>query len=242
MYLKAWIGAHRRALEYFDGVPQIVVPDNLKTTVTRHIFKELVLNPTYLEMCDHYGMVCLPARVRTSKDKSSVEGSVGTISTWIIAALRNEVCFTLEELNEKVWQKLESFNHRRFSKKAGTRFSAFEAEEKFALSPLPPNPYKMAEWRIVKVRLDYHVSVESQYYSVPYELIGKQVQILISENLVEIFFNHMRIASHADYMENLVSSPQFRSICQIIIGFTWNKRQKTRDNGQTGLVSRPPQS
>lgn len=197
MDLQTWISAHCRALAYFGGVPQIVVPDNLKTSVTRHTLKDLVLNPTYREMCDHYGMVCMPARVRTPKDKSSVEGSVGTISTWIIAALRNEVCFTLDELNEKVGQKLKDFNHRRFSKKDGTRFSVFEAEEKFALSPLPPKPYKMAEWRTSKVRLDYHVSVENQYYSVPYEFIGKQVQIRLSEKLVEFFFNHMRIASHA---------------------------------------------
>lgn len=196
MDLNAWIGAHNRAFTYFGGVPQVVVPDNLKTSVTRNTLKELVLNVTYREMCEHYNIICMPARVRAPKDKSSVEGSVGIISTWIIAALRNETCFTLGEFNQKIWQKLEEFNHRSFTKKNGTRRIAFEEEEKFALSPLPATPYKLAEWKNLKVRSDYHVSIESQFYSVPYEFIGKQVQIRLSENLIEIYYNHMRIATH----------------------------------------------
>ena len=197
MDLNAWIGAHNRAFEYFGGSTQIVVPDNLKTSVTRHTLKELVLNPTYREMCDHYGTLCMPARVRAPRDKASVEGSVSTISTWIIAALRNEHCFTLTDLNQKISLKLEEFNHRDFSKKKGTRFTAFEEEEKFALSPLPAKPYKMAEWRTAKVRLDYHISIGNMFYSVPYEYIGKNVDVRVSEHLIEVFFKQMRVATHS---------------------------------------------
>lgn len=196
MDLHSWIAAHRRAYEYFGGVTQIIVPDNLKASVTKHTRKELVLNPSYREMADHYHTIVMPARVRTPKDKANVENSVGILSTWIIAALRNVLCFTIDELNEEVWKKLDEFNNRPFTRKKGSRFSAFKEEEKFALSPLPDRPYKMSEWKTAKVRPDYHISVESMFYSVPYEYINRQVEVKRSDDLVEIFFNHMRIASH----------------------------------------------
>lgn len=111
--------------------------------------------------------------------------------------MRNEHCFTLTDLNQKISLKLEEFNHRDFSKKKGTRFTAFEEEEKFALSPLPAKPYKMAEWRTAKVRLDYHISIGNMFYSVPYEYIGKNVDVRVSEHLIEVFFKQMRVATHS---------------------------------------------
>jgi transposase len=192
----SWITAHNNAYKYFGGTTQIIVPDNLKTSVTKHTTRELILNPTYREMADYYNTVVMPARVRRPKDKSSVEGSVGVISTWIIAALRNTHCFGIDELNEEVWKKLDEFNQRPFTRKKGSRLSAFEEEEKFALSPLPIAPYKMSEWKTAKVRPDYHLSVESMFYSVPYEYINRQVEVKLSDELVEVFFNHMRVASH----------------------------------------------
>lgn len=164
--------------------------------MTKHSLQDLILNPTYREMADHYNTVVMPARVGAPKDKSSVEGSVGTISTWIIAALRNTHCFSIEELNEEIRKKLDEFNNRPFTKKNGCRFSAFEEEEKFALSPLPSTPYKISVWKTAKVRPDYHISIESIFYSVPYEYIGKQVEIRLTEHLIEAYFNHMRIATH----------------------------------------------
>lgn len=196
MDLHSWIIAHIHAYDYFGGVTQIVVPDNLKTSVTKHTSRELVLNPTYKEMADHFNTIVMPARVRSPKDKASVEGSVGVISTWIIAALRNTYCFSIEELNEELWKKLEEFNHRPFTRKKGCRFSAFEEEEKFALSSLPDTQYKIPEWRTAKVRPDYHISVESMFYSVPYEYINRQVDVKLSSDLVVVYFNHMWLTSH----------------------------------------------
>ncbi|OIJ08406.1 transposase [Anaerobacillus arseniciselenatis] len=193
---RSWITAHNNAYKYFGGSTQIVVPDNLKTSVTKHTTRELILNPTYREMADYYNTVVMPARVRAPKDKASVEGSVGVISTWIIAALRNTHCFSIDELNEEVWKKLDEFNKRPFTRKKGSRLSAFEEEEKFALSPLPVAPYKMSVWKKTKVRPDYHLSIESMFYSVPYEYINREVEVKLSDSLVEIFFNHMRVASH----------------------------------------------
>ena len=192
----SWIVAHIHAYEYIGGATQIVVSDNLKTGVTKHTSRELVLNPTYKEMADHYNTIVMPARVRSPKDKPSGEGSVGVISTWIIAALRNTHCFSIEELNEEVWKKLEEFNQRPFTRKEGCRYSAFEEEEKFSLSPLPDMPYKISEWKTEKVRPDYHISVESMFYSVPYEYINRQVDVKLTDDMVAIYYNHMWLTSH----------------------------------------------
>jgi transposase len=196
MDLQSWITAHNNAYKYFGGSTQIVVPDNLKTSVTKHTTRELILNPTFREMADYYNTVVMPARVRTPKDKASVEGAVGVISTWITAALRNTHCFSIDELNEEVRKKLQEFNQRPFTRKKGSRLSAFEEEEKFSLSPLPVTPYKMSQWKKTKVRPDYHLSIDSMFYSVPYEYINREVEVKLSDLLVEIFFNHMRVASH----------------------------------------------
>ncbi len=196
MDLSSWITAHNHAYAYFGGTTQIIVPDNLKASVTKHTSKELVLNSTYREMAEYYNTVVMPARVRSPKDKSSVEGAVGVISTWIIAALRNTHCFSIDELNEEVWRKLEEFNRRPFTRKEGCRLSAFEEEEKFALSPLPSTPYKISVWKTAKVRPDYHISIGSMFYSVPYEYINREVEVRLSDSLVEIYFNHMRVATH----------------------------------------------
>ena len=196
MDLPSWIKLHRHAFEYYGGTPQILVPDNLKTGVTKHTRKEIILNQTYAEMADHYGTVIMPARVRAPQDKASVEASVKHVSTWIIQALRNVTFFSLTEVNEEIKKKLEQLNDRPFQNKIGSRRSAFLEEEKFALSPLPDTPYQLSEWRTSKVRKDYHISINSMFYSVPYELIGQSVDVRVSDSLIEVYYNHMRVASH----------------------------------------------
>ena len=192
----SWIAAHNHAFEYYGGSTDIIVPDNLKTGVKRNEGIDVILNESYRELGEHYGSIILPARVSTPKDKASVEGSVGVISTWIIAALRNTHCFTIEDLNHEIRKKLQEFNERPFTKKPGSRISAFEEEEKFALNPLPLAPYKMSVWKKAKVQLNYHVSVESMFYSVPYEYIQQNIDIRMTEKLIELYFNSMRIATH----------------------------------------------
>ncbi len=196
MDLPSWVRLHQHAFEYMGGTPQILVPDNLKTGVTKHTSKELILNKTYSEMATHYQTVIMPARVLSPKDKASVEGSVNIVTTWIIQALRNIKCFSLEELNLEIFKKLDELNHRPFQNRPGSRWSAFLEEEKFALSPLPDTPYKLSEWHKSKVRPDYHININSMFYSVPFELIGKEVDIKVSPTVVEVYFHHMRVASH----------------------------------------------
>ena len=192
---EAWVTAHINAYNFFGGVTQILVPDNLKTGVIKHTKTELVINNTYQEMAEHYGTAIIPARVRTPKDKSTVEGTVGIISTYILAAVRNQRFFSLSELNETIKERLHMFNHKPFQKKDGSRALLF-AEEKSFLLPLPVRAFEMAEWKIATVQYNYHIGVDGQYYSVPYEYIKQKVDIRVTRNVVEVFFEGNRICSH----------------------------------------------
>lgn len=194
---EAWIIAHVNAYRHFGGVTRILVPDNLKTGVERVSWYTPVINRTYHEMAEHYGTAVLPARVRKPKDKPGVEGTVGVISTWIIAALRHGQFFSLHELNEAVFQKLDELNRKPFQKRPGSRLSAFLDEEMHFLLPLPERPFELATWKIATVAFNYHVSVDKMQYSVPYEYIKHKVDVRITPRTVEIFYQGNRIASHA---------------------------------------------
>src|SRR5690606_17187065 len=191
-----WITAHIHALQFFGGVPRIIVPDNLKTGVIKASRSEPVINPTYQEMAEHYQTTIIPARVRHPKDKPSAEGAVGDISTWIIASLRNQKFFSLAELNEAIKEKLQEFNTKPFQKKKGNRHTAFTEEEKFALMPLPVSPYEMATWLKATVQYDYHINVDNMSYSVPYDYIQRRVDVRVTRTIVEVFYKNFRIASH----------------------------------------------
>jgi len=193
---ESWITAHVNAFTFFEGVTRILVPDNLKTGVEKPSWYSPVINKTYHEMAEHYGTAVIPARVRKPKDKPSVEGIVGIISTWIIAALRNQTYFSLAELNNAIMQKLREFNSKPFQKKPGSRLSTFLNEERHALQPLPASAYELATWKIATVQFNYHISVDTMHYSVPYEYIKHKVDVRITKGAIEVFFNNHRICSH----------------------------------------------
>lgn len=195
---KAWITAHVHMYEFFGGVAPMLVPDNCTTAVNhqKSDWYTPVLNTTYHEMAEHYNTAIVPARVRKPKDKPNVEGSVGNISTWITAALRNEQFFSLAELNAAIRQKLNAFNANLFQKKEGSRLSLFLGEEKPLLAPLPATLFELAEWKQATVQFNYHIAVDKIYYSVPYQYIRNKVDVRITETTIEIFYNHNRIASH----------------------------------------------
>ena len=194
---RAWITAHVHMYEYFGGVARILVPDNTKTAVIHNNnWYTQELNAVYHEMAEHYNTAIIPARVRAPKDKPVAEGIVGVISTWITAALRNEQFFSLAELNRGIREKLEEFVHRPFQKKEGTRYEIFRDEELPLLAKLPAAPYELAEWKKATVQFNYHISVDGMLYSVPYEFIKRKVDVRLTDTVIEIFYNHNRIASH----------------------------------------------
>ena len=192
---EAWIAAHVNAYAFFGGVTRLLVSDNLKTGVLKNTKSELVLNKTYQEMAEHYGTAILPARVRKPKDKSTVEGAVGNISSFILAAIRNQRFFTLRELNEAIRERLHAFNHKQFQKKDGSRAVWF-SEERSSLLPLPRETFELASWKTASVSFNYHIQVDGQFYSVPFDFIKRKVDVRITRNVVEILFEGGRICSH----------------------------------------------
>lgn len=191
-----WIDSHIRAFEYFGGTTQIVVPDNLRSGVTKPCRYEPGVNRTYQEMARHYGIAIIPARVRKPKDKAKVEVAVQIVERWILAALRNRTFFSLQQINEAIFDLLFALNRRPFKKMHGSRFSCFEAIEKGALHPLPPTRYVVADWKKARVTIDYHVELEGHYYSVPYRLVQEEVEMRFTSLTVEIFYQGNRVASH----------------------------------------------
>ena len=194
---QSWIDAHIHMYEFFGGVPKILVPDNCKTAVIHNKgWNDQRINAIYHEMAEHYGTAIIPARVRKPKDKPNAEGGVGNISTWIVAALRKEQFFTIDELNAAIKKKLDEFNRRPFQKKEGSRYELFHDEELPLLTPLPTTRYELAEWKQATVQFNYHISVDGMLYSIPYEYIGKKVDVRITGTIIEVFYNQNRIASH----------------------------------------------
>jgi transposase len=195
--LGSWIRSHVRALEFFQGAPAILVPDNCKVAVHHPCRYEPDLNPTYQEMAAHYGMAVIPARVRKPRDKAKVEAGVLLVERWILAALRRQRFFSLSSLNQAIANLLERLNQRPFRKLEGTRASRFAAIDRPALRSLPAEAYTFAEWKKVRVHIDYHVEVDGHYYSVPYGLRHHQLDARYTAMTVEVFHRGHRVASHA---------------------------------------------
>ena len=195
MQQESWIAAHVNAYNYFGGVTRILVPDNLKTGVIKRTKADIILNRSYQEMAEHYGTAVIPTRVKSPKDKATVEGIVGITSTYILAAIRNRRFFSLKELNASIRERLHTFNHKPFQKKDGSRATMF-ADERIHMLPLPKTPFEMASWKLATVSFNYHIEVDGQYYSVPFEYIKRKVDVRITRNTVEVFFDGSRICSH----------------------------------------------
>lgn len=197
MKLENWLNCHVHAYEYFGGVTRLLIPDNLKTGVTKNNRYETVLNRSYQELAEYYDTAIVPARVEHPKDKSLAEGSVKFASTWILAALRNEHFFNLNEAHEAVRMKLEELNLRKFKQREGCRRTAYLEEEKAFMKSLPSQRYELATWNPnIKVGTDYLVSDGRNKYSVPFDLIGETVDIRLTSTTVEVFFQGGRVASH----------------------------------------------
>jgi transposase len=195
--LEDWIGSHVRAFEFFGGVTQLIVPDNLKSGVTRACRYDPDLNATYQDLAAHYGTAILPARPGRPRDKAKVESAVLIAERWIIAVLRHRKFFSLAELNAAIRELLEKFNNRRFNKLPGTRTEWFRDLEVPALRPLPTMPYELARWLKAGVNIDYHVQVRGHYYSVPYRLIKEKVEVRLTATTVEFIHRGRRVAAHA---------------------------------------------
>jgi len=191
-----WINAHVKTFDFFGGVPELVIPDNLKSAVIKtHRYKPDI-NPAYLQMASYYQTAIIPARPYKPKDKSKAEVAVQIVERWILARLRHQEFFTLAALNLTISEYLIDLNNRDFKKLPGTRKSQFEQLDKPALKPLPKSPYEYVEIKLARVHIDYHIEFDKHYYSVPYHLIKEQVEVQASSTLVSIFAYGNRVSCH----------------------------------------------
>ena len=194
--LTDWIGSHTRALQFFRGAPRLVVPDQWRAGVSRPCYWEPELNRTYQDWATHYNVAVVPARPRHARDKAKVEQGVLLTQRWVVAALRKRQFFSLAQLNESIRELIARLNQRPFRKLPGTRLELYEKLDRPALAALPSQPYVFAQWKKIRVGLDYHVEVEGHYYSVPYQLVGQQIEARYTGAAVEILYRGKRVASH----------------------------------------------
>lgn len=191
-----WTGSHARAFAFFGGVPEVVVPDNLKSGVKTACYYDPDLNPSYQHLANHYQVAIIPARPYKPKDKAKAEVGVQVVERWILARLRQETFFTLAELNARIRELLTVLNLRPFKKLQGTRRSHFEQLDEPVLRPLPKQPFVYAAFRKARVHIDYHVQYECHYYSVPHQLVRREVEIQATENCITVCHKGQVVACH----------------------------------------------
>lgn len=191
-----FIASHVAAFQFLGGVPRVVVPDQLRSAVSGPCRYEPSLQRTYEEMARHYGTVVAPARPARPRDKAKVEVGVQVAERWILARLRNLRLFSLRELSEYVDQLLEDLNGRTMRQYRASRQELFERLDRPALQPLPAVPFVYAQWKQVRVNIDYHVEFEGHYYSVPHPLLGAQLELRATSTTVEVYDRGQRVASH----------------------------------------------
>ncbi len=192
-----WLECHSHAFAFFEGTPKQLVPDNLKSAVTKHTRELLILNRCYMELADHYQCVINPARPGKPKDKGLVEVNVQIIQRWVLASLRHRKFFSQEELNLAITEKIKILNYKTSKKYTISRFERYEKFDKPALTSLPDEPYKHSRWKYsLRVPMDYHIEFEGSHYSVPYQFIQHNVDIRTTKNTLEVLLQGQRIASH----------------------------------------------
>jgi len=196
--LPDFLGSHVRMFRYFGGVTEMVVPDQLRSAVSGPDLYDPAVQRTYGGLARHYETVIVPARPRKPRDKAKVEVGVQVAQRWILARLRHETFFSLQALNERIWQLLAELNARPMKKLGNqSRQQLFARLDQPALKPLPEQKYTYAEWSKVKVHLDYHVEVDRHYYSAPYALVHEQLDSCVTATTVELFHKGKRVAAHA---------------------------------------------
>lgn len=194
--LPDWTGSHVRMFEFFGGVPALVIPDNEKAGVRHANHYEPDLNPTYQDLASHYSTTVLPTRPKAPRDKAKVEAGVQAVERWILAPLRNHTFFSLSEARRAVAPLRDALNERPFQKIEGNRRTLFEELDRPALRSLPPVRYEYGKWRRARVNIDYHIQVRRHFYSIPYQLARKEVEVRLTATTLEVFHRGRRVAVH----------------------------------------------
>ncbi len=194
--LSDWVRSHIHAFEYFQRVPYVLVPDNLKSGVDKACKYEPEINPTYTDLAEHYGCAVIPARPYRPRDKAKVETGVLISQRWILAVLRQRTFYSLAEINAAIKQCLERLNTRQLRRAKKSRRELFMSLDYPSALPLPLTAYEYAEWLKARVNLNYHIQVDDHYYSIPYQLLHQRLDVRQTASTIEAFHKGQRIAAH----------------------------------------------
>jgi len=194
--LQSWLSAHARAFEFYTGVARAIVPDNLKSGVTKACWYDPEVNPSYLELARHYGTAVLPTRTAHPRDKAVVEVGVQVAERWVLAPLRKRRFFSLSEMNAAILDRVREVNDRPFRGQPTSRRELFLEMERPALQPLPVTRYEFASFKTATVNIDYHVEFDHRWYSVPHRLVRQKVEVRATGTTVEVFHRGRRVSSH----------------------------------------------
>lgn len=206
--LPDWLGSHVRALTFFGGCPELIIPDNLRSGVSRACRYDPDINPGYQQLAAHYGVGIIPARPYKPKDKAKAEVGVQLVERWILAKLRKLSFFSLAELNACIKILLKELNERPFKQMPGSRQSVFEQMDKPALKPLPAHPWQYIDIKQVKVNIDYHIQYQRHHYSVPHQFVGETLELRADETRVCLYFQNKLASSHArKFLAGITTEP-----------------------------------
>lgn len=195
--MRSWLGAMVRALNFFGGTPELIVPDNPRALVAQACRYEPRVNDTVLDFCRHYGCSMLPARPYTPQDKAKVEVAVQVTERWIMARLRHVRLRDLAHADAAIAQLLPMLNDRPMQRLGVSRAQLFAQLDAPALRPLPRSAWQWATFKTVRVHIDYHVEIEAHRYSVPHALVGMELDARITDAVVELLQRGRRVACHA---------------------------------------------
>jgi transposase len=195
--MRSWLGAMARALSFYGGCPQLIVPDNPRALVSQACRYEPKLNDTVRDFARYYGVSILPARPYTPRDKATAESAVQVVERWLMARLRHTVLIDVAAANVALAPLLASLNERPFQKLQGSRASLFATLDAPALSALPAQPWQWASFKTVTVHIDYHVEVDGHRYSVPHALVGIKLEARLTDALIELLHRGQLVACHA---------------------------------------------
>lgn len=194
--LEDWVMSHVRCFEFLGGVPHMVIPDNLKSGVSKACRYEPDINPTYHQLSEHYETAVIPARPYKPKDKSKAEVGVQIVERWIMGRIRKETFFSLKQLNQRIAELVEWMNNKVMKQYDASRSVLFQRLDRPALKPLPDHAYQYTYVKKVRVNIDYHVEIDKHYYSVPYHLVTKQLEARVTGQLVTLNHEGKTVSTH----------------------------------------------
>jgi len=212
---KDFISSHIQAFGFYGGVPNILVPDNLKAAVISHKRGVVKLNESYEDMARHYGIAVEPARPYKPQDKSKVELGVKAIQRWILMKLRHHTFFSVNELNEQIGALIDAYNNKVIKRLGKSRSELFILLDKPMLHPLRANNYIFREFKRATVGIDYHIELEGSGYSVPHQYLGCKVDVSYNNHSVLISLNAEVIAQHIKLHERYHDSTQIEHMPKI---------------------------